>query len=71
MNKLNSPEYLRIKKLTRRYHEDVVIQEEKEPRKQGYRTFCSSNYAHHYRIAYIIAISPQGKVIAIELESIR
>ncbi len=39
MNKLNSPEYLRIKKLTRRYHEDVVIQEEKEPRKQGYRTF--------------------------------
>ena len=44
---------------------------EKELREQGYRTFCTSNYAHHHRIPDIIAISPEGKVIAIEMESIR
>ncbi len=71
MNRLNTPEYLERKKITRRYHEQVVIEEEKLLRQQGYRTFCTSNYAHHYRIPDIIAISPEGKVIAIELESIR
>jgi hypothetical protein len=71
MNKLNTPEYLRMKNVTRKYHEDVVMLEEKELRKQGYRTFCTSNYARHYRIPDIIAISPEGRVIAIEMETIR
>jgi hypothetical protein len=71
MNRLNTPEYLEKKRLTRRYHEDVVLQKEKELRDRGYRTFCTSNYAHHYRIPDIIAISPEGKVIAVEMESMR
>ena len=58
MNRLNSPEYLKVKNLTRKYHEDVVLVKEKELRQQGYRTFCTSNYAHHFRIPDIIAISP-------------
>ncbi len=71
MNRLNTPEYLRIKKITRKYHEDVVVEKEKELRAQGYKTFNTSNYARHNRIPDIIAISPDGKVIAIEMESIR
>ncbi|MHB1869172.1 MAG: C2H2-type zinc finger protein [Nitrososphaerales archaeon] len=71
MNRLNTPEYLKIKKLTRRYHEDMVLKKELELRVQGYRTFCTSNYTRHNRIPDIIAISPDGKVVAIEMESIR
>ena len=71
MNRLNTPEYLERKKLTRRYHEVVVLRKEKELRDQGYRTFCTSNYAHHSRIPDIIAISPEGKVVAVEMETIR
>jgi hypothetical protein len=71
MNKLNTPEYLKIKKLSRAHHEDVVIQKEKELRAQGYRTFCTSNYSRHKRVPDIIAVSPEGKVVAVEMESVK
>src|SRR5579859_436758 len=71
MNRLNTPQYLKIKKLSRKYHEDVVIQKENELRVKGYRTFCTSNYAHHKRVPDIIAISPDGKVVAVEMESVK
>jgi hypothetical protein len=71
MRLLNDPSMLAKKKLTRRYHEDMVLKKESKLRAQGYRTFCTSNYAHHSRIPDIIAISPEGKVVAVEMETIR
>ncbi len=71
LRNLNSPEFMKIKMITRKYHEVVVVQKEKELRAQGFRTFNTSNYAHHHRVSDIIAISPDGKVIAVEMESIR
>jgi hypothetical protein len=47
------------------------VRKEKELGDKGYRTFCTSNYAQHHRIPDIIAISPEGKAIGIEMESIR
>lgn len=71
MNRLNSPEYLKIKRKSRHYHEEIVLHKEKELRAKGYRTFCTSNYAHHNRVPDIIAISSEGKVVAVELETIK
>jgi len=71
MRLLNNPTMLARKKITRRYHEDMVLQKESELRAKGYRTFCTSNYIHHVRVPDIIAISPDGKVIAAEMETIR
>ena len=71
MNQLKYACVLEIKYLSRRYHEDVVIEKENEFRAKGYHTFCTSNYAHHKRVPDIIVISPDGKVVAIEMESIK
>ena len=71
MNKLNSPGYLKMKRRSRNYHEDVVLQKEKELIARGYRTFCASNYAHHKRVPDFIAISPDGKIVAVEMESFK
>ena len=71
MRRLNDPAMLARKKITRRYHEDMVLRKELELKAQGYRTFCTSNYTRHNRIPDIIAISPDGKVVAIEMETIR
>jgi hypothetical protein len=71
INKLNSPEYQEIKMTARRYHEEVVAWKEKKLRELGYRTFNTSNYTRHNRIPDIIAISSGGKILAIELESVR
>lgn len=49
----------------------MVLKKELELRAIGYRTFCTSNYTRHNRIPDIIAISPEGKVIAVEMETIR
>src|SRR5579872_1123927 len=38
MNRLNTPEYLKIKKETRNYHEVIVLKKEKELRDKGFRT---------------------------------
>jgi hypothetical protein len=69
MSKLNAPEYAKL--TVRRFHEEVVILKEKDLQRRGYRTFNTSNYTHHCRIPDIIAISPEGKVIAFELETIK
>lgn len=69
MSKMNSSEYANMS--ARRFHEEVVSSKEKELRGQGYRTFNTSNYARHNRIPDIIAISRDGRVFAIELETIR
>lgn len=71
MRHLNNPAMLRKKTITRRYHEEMVLKKELELRSQGYRTFCTSNYARHTRVPDIIAISSDGKVIAVEMETIR
>ncbi|MGI0091254.1 MAG: hypothetical protein ACREBS_06055 [Nitrososphaerales archaeon] len=57
--------------LSREYHENIAIQKEAELRTKGYRASCTSNYAHHKRIPDIIAISPDGKVVAVEMESLK
>ena len=69
MRRLNSPDMLERKKVTRQHHEDMVLRKEAELRTQGFRTFCTSNYAHHKRVPDIIAISSDGKVVAVEMES--
>ncbi len=71
MRLLNDPEMLKRRRVTRRYHEDMVLQKELELRAKGYGTFCTSNYTRHSRIPDIIAISQDGKVIALEMETIR
>ncbi|HVB11665.1 MAG TPA: hypothetical protein VNE86_00930 [Nitrososphaerales archaeon] len=71
MRLLNAPAMLARKKITRRYYEDMVLRKELELRAQGYRTFCTSNYTRHNRVPDIIAISPDGRVIAVEMETIR
>lgn len=71
MKNLNGAEYIKRKLTTRKYHEEVVVLKEKQLREQGFRTFNTSNYSHHNRVPDIIAISPVGKVVAIEMESIR
>ncbi|MDA4129805.1 MAG: hypothetical protein OK457_03445 [Thaumarchaeota archaeon] len=71
MRHLNNPAMLHRKKITRRFHEDTVLRKEVELRGKGYRTFCTSNYTRHNRIPDIIAISPDGKVVAVEMETIR
>ena len=71
MHLLNDPAMLEKKKITRRYHEDMVLQKEQELRAKGYKTFCTSNYTRHIRVPDIIAISPEGKIIAVETETIR
>lgn len=68
MKNLNSPAFMKTKMIAREYHEAVVVQKEKELRTLGYRTFNTSNYANHYRVPDIIAISPDGKVVAVEME---
>lgn len=69
MRYLNNPEMLKRKKITRLHHEAMVLRKELELRAQGFRTFCTSNYMRHNRVPDVIAIAPNGKVIAIELES--
>ncbi|MHB1909185.1 MAG: hypothetical protein ACYCQJ_10010 [Nitrososphaerales archaeon] len=71
MRLLNNPDMIAKKKITRRYHEDMVQKKELELKSKGYRTFNTSNYTRHTRIPDIIAISPEGKVIAVEMETIR
>lgn len=71
MRLLNDPAMLAKKKATRRYHEDMVMKKELELRAKGYRTFNTSNYTRHKRIPDIIAISPDGKIVAVEMETIR
>ena len=70
MRQLNDPAILERKKFARRYHEDMVLKKELELRARGYRTFCTSNYTRHNIIPDIIAISPEGKVPAVEMETI-
>lgn len=69
MRLLNQPEMLERKKITRNHHEDMVLRKELELRAQGFRTFCTSNYMRHKRVPDIIAIGPDGNVIAVELKS--
>jgi hypothetical protein len=71
MRLLNSPSMIEKKKSTRRYHEEMVLRKEKMLRAQGFKTFNTSNYTHHTRIPDIIAISSDGKIIAVEMETIR
>jgi hypothetical protein len=71
MNSLNSPKYLEIKKSSRNHHEAMVLKREREFRAMEYKTFYTSNYSHHKRVPDIIAISPEGDIVAIEMESIR
>jgi hypothetical protein len=71
MKRLNDPDFLKIKYKSRKYHEDVVVDKENELRAQGFRTFNTSNYSHHQRVPDIIAISSEGKVVAVEMESVR
>jgi hypothetical protein len=77
-----SPDFMRIlntdpstlekKQLSHKFHEQVVIRKQEELRSKGYRTFITSNWgAHQSRLPDIIAISPDNKVIAVEMESIR
>ena len=61
LRRLNDPTMLAKKKLTRRYHEEMVLRKELELRAQGCRTFNTSNYTRHNRVPDIIAISPDGK----------
>jgi hypothetical protein len=70
MRHLNDPEMLERKKITRQHHEAKVLQKELELRAKGFRTFCTSNYLRHKRVPDIIAVSPDGKVIAVEMESL-
>jgi tRNA(His) 5'-end guanylyltransferase len=42
-----------------------------ELRAKGYKTFNTSNYTRHKRIPDIIAISPDGRIVAVEMETIR
>jgi hypothetical protein len=69
MRKMYGPEYAKIS--ARRFHEEVVALKEKELREQGYRTFNTSNYTHHDPIPDIIAISPDRKIFAVELETMK
>lgn len=71
MRLLNNPSMLAKKKLTTRYYEDMVLKKKLEMRVKGYRTFCISNYTRHNRTPDIIAVSPEGKIIAVEMETIR
>lgn len=66
---LDDLEILERKKITRLHHETTVLRKELELRGQKFRTFCTSNYVRHKGVRDIIAIVPNGKVIAIELES--
>ena len=67
--RLNSPEMVERKEITRQHHEDTVCRKELELRERGFRTFCASNYMRHKRLPGTIAISPTGKVVAVEMES--
>jgi hypothetical protein len=69
MRSLNEPAMSERKKTTRQNHEHKVRQKELELGAQGFRTFCTSNYMRHNRVSDIIAISSDGKAIAVELES--
>lgn len=69
LSKMNSQEYANL--TPRRFHEAVVAMKEKELRAQGFRTFNTSNYTPHKRIPDIIAITPEGKILAVELETLR
>lgn len=69
MRRLNEPEMLERKKITRQHHEDAVYRKECVLRAKGFRTFCTSNYMRHKRVPDIIAVSPTGKVVAFEMES--
>jgi len=52
-------------------HEEKVHEKTQLLREKGYRVFETSNYSHHARIPDLIAISPEGKIIAVEVESLR
>jgi hypothetical protein len=67
----NDKALLEKRKKTRQIHEEQVVKKEKELKDKNYKVFITSNYAKHKRIPDLIAISPDGKIIAVELETIR
>ena len=73
MRSLNTnPSTLEKKRLSHEFHEQVVARKQAELRAKGYRTFVTSNWgSHESRLPDIIAVSPEGKILAVEMESIR
>lgn len=70
-NMWNDKSLLEKRMKTRQLHEEHVLMKERELKDKNYKVFVTSNYAHHKRIPDLIAINPEGKVIAIEIETIR
>lgn len=66
-----NPEFLEKRQISRQKHEKKVQEKAKEYREKGFKVFETSNYSHHRRIPDLIVISPKGKIIAIELESLK
>lgn len=67
----NDKSLLEKRKKTRQIHEEHVLMKEKELKDKNYRVFVTSNYANHKRIPDLIAIDKDGRIIAIEIETIR
>ena len=70
-NMWNDKSLLEKRIKTRHIHEEHVYMKEKELKEKNYRVFVTSNYATHKRIPDLIAISPEGKIIAVEIETVR